>query len=534
VDAAGIYWRANYGEISEILQFRVGPVGSAFWTETFPANQLTDLITILNGTGAASVGQVVTGTYLQARRIGGTDDIISIEPLSPFFPPYLMQLRNIERPDLISVLVTLQAMVAEGSSEPDDWDFNKAPDIPMDAIPNYLHPEQLSATYGGVGGQRPGGYMAVLSDSTGRGVYSGDSEPGIYDGALITVAVSGDSWITWAQSLSAGRVLKARNASVIGDTIAEMDARVVADIVNAPMEISACIVISGYNDADLSVTPAAYMASLRSIVAKLRDAGIVPILGTPLPTANNAAVAGLLVQYALQVRQYGAEQGIVVLDFQNWAMDSATGGLRTEVGTGGDGVHPGAAGQKWLGQRVADTLAALLPLSASSLVTSPLDVSNIAPNPLFAGTVVGGLAPSVYIYGAAQAGVTPTVATDSLVPGKVQRVTHAGSTLEQVYAQRVTRAGNWAHGDLLEVSGIITASGIAASVGIEWDAHPFGTKPINLTQNATRGYYCTRTTIPASTGYPDSFDVMFKSGPGTGVAEFGQLSIRNLTALGLA
>jgi hypothetical protein len=147
MDAAGTYWRANYGEISEIFQFRVGPVGSSFWTETFPANQLSDLITILNGVGGASVGQLVTGTYLQARRIGGTDDTVSIEPLSPFFPPYLMQLRNIERPDLISVLVTLQAMIAEEGSEPDDWDGNEPADIPMEAIPNYLHPEQLSATF---------------------------------------------------------------------------------------------------------------------------------------------------------------------------------------------------------------------------------------------------------------------------------------------------------------------------------------------------------------------------------------------------
>jgi hypothetical protein len=58
-----------------------------------------------------------------------------------------MQLRNIERPDLISVLVTLQAMIAEEGSEPDDWDGNEPADIPMDAIPHYLHPEQLSATF---------------------------------------------------------------------------------------------------------------------------------------------------------------------------------------------------------------------------------------------------------------------------------------------------------------------------------------------------------------------------------------------------
>jgi hypothetical protein len=147
MDVTGTYWRANYGEISEALQFRIGPVGSTIWTETFPAGQLTDLINVLTSIGSAGIGQLVTGTHLQARRVPNTwHDDVSIEPRSNLFPPSLMRFYNIERPDLIAVLTTLQAAITAGT-EPDDWDFSSPPDLDLETLPSYLHPEQLSATF---------------------------------------------------------------------------------------------------------------------------------------------------------------------------------------------------------------------------------------------------------------------------------------------------------------------------------------------------------------------------------------------------
>jgi hypothetical protein len=170
-DATGTYWRANYGEISEALQFRIGPVGSTIWAETFPANQLTDLINVLTGIGSAAIGQLVTGTYLQARRVPNTwHDDVSVEPRSDQFPPSLMRFYNLERPDLIAVLTTLQAAITAGS-EPDDWDFSSPPDLALETLPSYLQPEQLSATFVAVrtsDGQAlaPGTIVVITLDKT--------------------------------------------------------------------------------------------------------------------------------------------------------------------------------------------------------------------------------------------------------------------------------------------------------------------------------------------------------------------------------
>ena len=224
-------------------------------------------------------------------------------------------------------------------------------------------PASLSSTYGTWAGARPGNRIAVIGDSTTRGVYgSYDSNPPI---AGTSAYSAGDSWITWASTLSGGKVNRSINGGVTGDTIALMDARVAADIIGATPKPAACIVYSGYNDAYGNVTPAAFMTSYASVVAKLRAAGIVPIAATPLPTLNNATIAGLLVAYSLKIRKYAADQGMILLDFQQWAMDSTNGGLLAAVGTGGDGVHPSAAGQKVLGQKVADTLTPLLALATT-------------------------------------------------------------------------------------------------------------------------------------------------------------------------
>jgi len=380
-------------------------------------------------------------------------------------------------------------------------------------------------------GVRPGVRLAVLGDSTARGVYSnGDSQPPI---GGTTAYLAGNSWITWAGLLSGGRLDRSLNAGVIGDTAAMMDARVVADVVGAVPKIGACIVYSGYNDAAAPVTPAAFIASVASIVGKLRTAGIVPILATPLPTLNNAGIAALLIQYALRVRKYASDNGLLLLDFTAWTTDPANGGLIAAVGTGGDGVHPSAAGQKWLGQKVSDTLVSFLPPTATPLQISPLDTVNLAPNGLFTGTPVSGLAPNVFTFGSLQTGVTPSVVTDALVPGSMQRITHAGSTVAQQHAQRIQQAGGkWAVGDVLEFSGDVTVAGIAASVQVDFNAAPFNQMPIYLTQNVTRGYYRARIPVPAAITV-SYIDVILNTGPGTGTADFGQLTVRNLTALGL-
>jgi lysophospholipase L1-like esterase len=375
-----------------------------------------------------------------------------------------------------------------------------------------------------------GNRVSAIGDSTTRGVYTGDSQPGITDGVLLTAYLGGDSWITWASTLSGGAVNRTRNAGVTGDTAAMMDARIATDVIAASPKPDACIVYSGYNDAAASVSVAAFMASIDSMVVKLRNAGIVPILATPLPTANNPDIAELLIRYALAIRDYAGRR-FILIDFHQWARDTGTGGLIAAVGDGGDGVHPGAAGQQWLGQRVADFLTPLLiNTSASPLQVAAVDATNIAPNGLFSGEPTSGLAPNVFNYNP-RAGTVDSVVTDSLVPGSMQRCTHTATAGGRTFAQRIAQSGNWAPGDVLEFSGIITCSGIDASVQVDFNTAPYAQMPLSLTQDATRGFYRARLPVPADIGVA-YIDVMMNSGPGTGYADFGQLTVRNLTALG--
>lgn len=386
----------------------------------------------------------------------------------------------------------------------------------------------LSSTFAPWRGARPGNRIALITSSSGRGVYDGDSEPGI-GGA--TAYTAGNSWLTWASALSGGRIQRFRNASVIGDTLTLMAARLDTDVIaHRP---ASCIVMGGYNDAYNSVTPASYIATLTSIVNRLRAAGIVPILGTPLTTANDSTIAALIEQYARQVRHLASIEGITLLDFHQWVIDPTTGGLRTEVSTGGDGVHPGAAGQKWLGQRVADVLGPQLPTTATGLQITPLDTSNLIPNGWFTGSTTDGRAPSVS-QSLKPTGTTFSVVTDSEVPGSMQRIAVSATASTARLFQRINRSGsNWSAGDLLEFSGVVTSDGGArASVMVEFNTAPYGQQPLLLTQAATRAYYCARIRIPTPMPF-DYIDVRMQVEAGTGTVDFGQLTVRNLTTAGM-
>ena len=378
-------------------------------------------------------------------------------------------------------------------------------------------------------GTLSGNRIAVLGDSTARGTYDGDSEPGI-DGAVLLIP--GMSWLTWAQHYSGGRIIRSKNAAIIGNTLAQMDARVQVDVIAHKPD--ACIVVSGYNDAFQNVTLASYQESMKSIHGKLLAAGIEMIVCTPLPTANGGAgFSAILDSYSTFVREFAGTYGLQLLDF-NADMKHTDGGLIPSVKTDGDGVHPGAAGQMVLGKYVADRLSPRLPRAASTPLRRALGpFGNIAPNRLFSGTVTNGMAASVFRVGAADGAVTPSVVTAPFVEGNMQRITHAGSTALSRYAQRVQKAGQWDTGDLLAFTGVVTTSGIPAEVEVEFNTAPYGHKAARVTKDAVRAAYYAELRVPAGMA-GTYFDVNMRSGPGTGFVEFGEFSVYNLTKLGMA
>jgi len=379
-----------------------------------------------------------------------------------------------------------------------------------------------------------GNRIAVIGDSTARGTYFGDSEPGVkgdVGGATSTTLVPGMAWLTWAAQLSGGRIVRHKNAATIGDTIAGMNARVAVDVI--PSRPDACIVVSGYNDAFNNVTTADYMTSFTAIHEKLHTAGIEMIAATPLSTANSgASFLAKLDGYSAAIRAYAVEHGLQVVDFAT--LRNADGSLPTNIATGGDGVHPGAAGQIILGRFVADAILPRLPKAASMPIAQVLGANgNMTPNRLFTGTVTDGKASSVSKIGAADATIVPTVTTAPYVEGNVQRITVTGTTADATFFQRVQQANQWDVGDLVAVSAkVTTTGGVDGSIRFEFNKAPYWNYGTRITENVTRATVYTELRITAAD--VTFFDLQMIVGAGTGYVEFGELAVYNLTKLGLA
>lgn len=124
---AGVYWKANYGEISDRPQFRIGRTGSETWDADFPISELSDLITVLQAVPALATGVTQKGVFNQAKKVyaGFFTDVV-IEPrYDTGTPPQIMQFGESLLADLT---YTLQLLATALSTEfPDDWDFSDVP-----------------------------------------------------------------------------------------------------------------------------------------------------------------------------------------------------------------------------------------------------------------------------------------------------------------------------------------------------------------------------------------------------------------------
>jgi len=393
------------------------------------------------------------------------------------------------------------------------------------------------------GGPGPlkGNRIAVLGDSTARGVYEGDSEPGVNGAGTL---IPGMSWLTWAAQLSGGRLIRHKNAGSIGDTIAMMQARVASQVI--PAAPDACIVVSGYNDAFNEVTTESYMTSLRAIHTALRRAGIEMIAATPLSTVNANTDKGSftmlprLEAFAAAVRTYASDNGLQLLDFAS--LRNQNGSLPDNIKTDGDGVHPGAAGQIVLGKYVADALLPRLVRTASMPLPRTLgDFGNITPNPLFTGAVqASGLAPSVAKIGAADPAVVPSVTTSPFIAGNVQRFTVTGSTADAIFYERINKPSQWDVGDLLAVTAKVALTtpttagvkGVDLHLRLEFNKPPYWNMASRITEDTTRATVYAEQRITAADVSFFDYQMVIKAG--TGVVDVGELRIYNLTKLGLA
>jgi|TARA_R100000482_G_scaffold124710_2_gene78544 hypothetical protein len=147
----GSFWEVEKGEISEQDQFLIRYPGSDTAEAYFPIVQLSDLISILSSTAGASVGVLVPGTYLQARKVdAGYRTDVRIEPRSDTFPAQIMSFGLELLSDLSSTLTTFNTGIAD--REPEDWDGSEPSVIGYGSLPPALSPPNLNASIGVISG----------------------------------------------------------------------------------------------------------------------------------------------------------------------------------------------------------------------------------------------------------------------------------------------------------------------------------------------------------------------------------------------
>lgn len=403
------------------------------------------------------------------------------------------------------------------------WEsFNDTINAELIADPASATAAALNAAYGRRGASSG---IAWLGDSITRGLGSsnqGDNTPPI--GGLTGPPFYGNSIPTYAMLLSNGALQRVVNAGVSGDTSAGMLSRVHNDVI--AYKPSTCVVMAGTNDAANSTPLATYAANIRGIVAALRSAGITPILAT-IPTINSSVIRAYTNLYNSWLRIHARQQGILLWDAYALTVDPATGNLASTMGNT-DGTHPGDTGNALLGQAFANQFAPLVGSAPSPLVGDNTDALNKVANGMFLGTPAAGIAPSWNVYGSVATGCTPSVVTDSLVPGNMQQLANVSATGQTVLYQHLASP---TVGNRLAFSGILTKTvnevafqAYGNSAGGTADAY---IQLLDITQPVTRGRWWAEWVIPANI---TSIDLKFTVSATCASASMGQMTVYDLTA----
>ena len=318
-------------------------------------------------------------------------------------------------------------------------------------------------------------------------------------GARVTVL--GDSidasptgWFMWLTTI--GKLPVCRNAGVLGNTTAMMLARLPAELVYAP---NILIIGGATNDFKAGTPEAATRANVEAIVAACLSAGVKPVLRTT-PPCDNAGYTPLdtvellrqaVLHYNSWLKDYGARNGIPVLDLYSGLVDPVTGGYVT--GYTSDGYHPLEAASQLAAQALITTGLPSLFRSEFNYATTGTDSTNLFPNGSCA-TGGGGFA-----YSWTKALVTPTLIDDPAIVGRWQKA--AGTTTGIGVISCVAPGTGFSVGDQVAICGRVKSSGTGGTAEIIFQFTGGGTE-IHLAYDTAQpldGSFSFEQIIPAGT-----------------------------------
>lgn len=359
---------------------------------------------------------------------------------------------------------------------------------------------------------RPGNRIVTLGDSLTAGAWDTASQ------------VQGASWPLYAQMFSGGRVFIGRNSGIGGDQTSMMLTRFDTDV--TPYRPSTVTLLGGINDIGNSIPLATTQANITAMVTKIRGIGAVPVLCTTAPSNTSGYHAQISVLNNW-LRRFAAAQGIALIDFCKLLIDPTNGNYLSTYFN--DGTHPNELGTRAMGQAASDALGPVLPPWTPPLANDNTDTSGlITTNPLLITDTNSDGIPDGWISYGGSSGFANALVTDSVTPGKLMQITQtANASIRLLEIGPITTG--YSIGDRLSVSGVITSNGgVQAQIKVDFGVS--NAQPANFTGAVTRGVVYQEMTVPTgATGV--LIDCI--AGAGTGVVAWGQITVLNLTRLGI-
>jgi len=369
------------------------------------------------------------------------------------------------------------------------------------------------ATYARLNSGRPGNRVVYLGDSITQASWQNSS------------GTQGSSFPLYAQMISGGRVLTARNAGVSGERSDQMLARFDTDV--TPYAPNAVMLTAGRNDINQGVTLATFKVNVLAIMAKIRAIGAIPIIGL-IPPTNTTAQHGDTIKFNTWLKYYAASNGIAVVDFYSLFVDPANGNYLAAYYT--DGTHPSHSGYLAMGQLVSDKLSPLLPTWGPQLAVDNGDGAQLYGTNavLLTDTNADGVPDGWFAYGGST-GYAHALVADSAVPGKMMQITQTANV--SLRAMQRTFTG-FTVGDKIALAGRITTDGgVRTQVKLTFTGSGTTAQAADFTNAVTRGVFYYEFVVPAGT---TGVLVDLIANAGTGVVSWGQLTPVNLTALGIS
>jgi lysophospholipase L1-like esterase len=396
-------------------------------------------------------------------------------------------------------------------------------DANLDVSVNAIVGNSSSAT----GGALKAAYGAVRKLLDSQFAWFGDSITGI-----------GEQFPSYASVLSSQRINydPARLVSHGGYTSAQL-AALTAEITGLNPLPHVVHVHAGANDAQETIPLATFQTNMMKIIGDMKAAGIAVIVGGVLPLAATNA-RPFVRQYNDWLHYYCATQGLTMIDYYSLFANRTDGSPKAAL-ISGDGVHPNAAGLKVMGQAIVDTLTPVLAPVSAPLAGDNTDATNMITNALALTDSNSDGVPDNWTPQGTTTGWTFSLVDDGQATGKWIRMVGSGATAQGTLVPDAITTG-FSVGDTLQLACRVRTSNLADSTSqlymqlqafdASFNLLGVGKLIYGITQPVT-GIAAGKFVVPASTS---RMALYFQGGPGNGTYEVADVTIVNLTKLGIA